>query len=131
MKPAERHEDDDQLDLSPAIHWAKKAARLRKILNSAIVANQLTHEFLARETGIDERQIARCLKDDGGAHPPLALVVCVAWHDKAGVFLSGFAGMLHYDITPRKPDLAAENKRLRGELSSVREQIDRILGSAS
>lgn len=119
MKSAERHEDEGQMDLSPSIHWAKKAARIRVLVNRAIVANQLTHEFLARETGIDERQIARCLKDDGGAHPPLALIACVLWHDKTGVLLTGLASMLGYEATPRKPDLSAENRRLREALTAA------------
>jgi hypothetical protein len=117
MKPAERLEEEGQMDLSPSIHWARKASRIRSLLNRAIAANQLTHEFLARETGIDERQIGRCLKDDGGAHPPLALVACVAWHDKAGVFIRGLAEMLNHEAKPKLPDPYDRIRKLENALS--------------
>jgi hypothetical protein len=126
-EPSRIVEDDDQPDLSPELHWMRKGGRIRKLLTRAIEANRLTHEFLARETGIDERQIGRCLTDKGGAHPPLALVSCIAWHDKAGVLLAGLASMLGYDVTPRRPDLSAEVRRLRSALQEERERIDRLL----
>jgi hypothetical protein len=130
-KPGAIIEDDDQPDLSPELHWMRKGARIRAVLNRAIEANRLTHEFLARETGIDERQIGRCLSNNGGAHPPLALVACVAWHDKSAALIGGLAGMLGYDVTPRRPDLSAEVRRLRAALHEERERIDRLLdGSA-
>ena len=92
--------EDPQLDLSPAMHWQKKGARARKLLAQAIAANHLTFEFLSRETGIDESHISRSLRPDGGAHPPLALVMCVMWHDRAGVLIQGLAEMVGYEARP-------------------------------
>jgi hypothetical protein len=129
-QPTVNTQDDEQPDLSPELHWMGKAVRIRALLNRAITANRLTHEFLARETSIDERQIGRALSDNGGAHPPLALVACIAWHDKAGVLIHGLAAMLHYEATPKTPDLAAENRALRQELLDIRERLGVLLGSA-
>lgn len=111
--------DDEQLDLSPSFHWARKGAALRELLRRAIVANGLSHADLSRDTGVDERQIARALSDDGGAHPPLPLVACVLWNDRAGVLIQGLADRLGYEVRPKSPDLAAENRQLREALANA------------
>ncbi len=116
----ERFPEDDQLPLGPVFHYAAQARRLRALLSRAISANGVSHAELEHETGVDERQIARCLRDDGGAHPPLALVAAVLAKDRAGVFVTGLAAMVGYEARPRTPDLAEENRRLREQLARIR-----------
>jgi hypothetical protein len=112
-------EDEQQPDLSPAFHWARKASALRKKLNRAVEANSMTLEWLERETGIDEAQIRRSLRDDGGAHPPLALILCIAWHDKTGEFIVGLAEMLRYEAKPKVPDPYDRIRKLETALSAA------------
>jgi hypothetical protein len=113
---------DPQLPLGPVFHYQEQASRLRCLLTRAIAANGMSHADLEHETNIDEKQIGRCLRDDGGAHPPLALVACIIAKDRAGVFVTGLAAMAGYEAKPRTPDLADEVRRLR-------EQIARIKGA--
>lgn len=113
--------------LFPALHYRDAGNRIRHILNRAIVANGLSYCDLAEETGVDEKQIGRSLKEDGGAHPPLALVACVMRHDHLGIFITGLAELCGYEATPKTPDLAAENRRLREELGDIRERLSRLL----
>lgn len=103
--------------LAPAFHFAEKGDDIRELLNRAIVANGMSLVDLARETGVDEKQIGRCLRAGGGAHPPLALVAAIVWKDRLGIFLRGFCSMAGYDAIEKKPDLAAENRRLREALT--------------
>lgn len=119
--------NDTQSPLFPSSDYREKGDRIRALLNRTITAAGLSHEELSRETGIDEKQIGRALRDDGGAHPPLALVACILKRDRAGVFISGLASMLGYEARPKAPDLAAENAKLRAELADVREHITRLL----
>lgn len=101
------------------MHWSEKGDRLRELLNRTIELNRITHAELAEQTDVDEKQLGRALKRGGGAHPPLALVACVLWQDRRGVFLSALADSLGYELTPKKPDLAAENRRLRDALAQA------------
>jgi hypothetical protein len=122
--------NDAQSPLFPTSDYRDKGNRIRALLNRAIVGNGLSYVDLAEETGIDEKQIGRSLKDDGGAHPPLALVACILKHDKLGVFVTGLAAMCGYEATPKRPDLSAENKRLRSELARIRADLDAVLEDA-
>lgn len=119
--------NDTQSPLFPSSDYREKGDKLRSLLNRTVAAARLSHEDLARETQIDEKQIGRALRNDGGAHPPLALVACILKHDLDGVFITSLAAMLGYEARPKAPDLAAENTRLRSELSRVREQITSLL----
>ncbi len=114
----------DQLPLGPAFHYQQQAARLRALLARTITTNGLSHAELENETGIDERQIARCLRDDGGAHPPLALVAAVLAKDRAGVFITSLAAMVGYEAKPKTPDLADENRRLREQIARLRAALE-------
>ena len=125
--PRGRPEMVQQGALFPSMHYRDAGNRIRTLLNRAIVANGLSHVDLAEETGVDEKQIGRALKDDGGAHPPLALVACILRHDQLGVFVTGLADLCGYEATPKTPDLAAENRRLREELGDIRERLSRLL----
>lgn len=113
-----RTEEAQQLSLSPALHWAEKGARLRALLNRTIDANNMQVVDLSEATEIDEKQIGRALSGNG-SHPPLALLACVLWQDRRGIFLSALADSLGYELTPKKPDLAAENRRLRDALAQA------------
>jgi hypothetical protein len=122
--------DEAQRPLSPALHYAAQGARLRALLNRTIAVNRLHVVDLEADTGIDEKQIGRALKDDGGAHPPLALIACILAKDRAGTFITGLAEMLQYEARPKSPDLAAENRALRAELAEIKGRIDALLGGA-
>jgi hypothetical protein len=122
--------NDAQSPLFPTSDYRDKGNRIRALLNRAIVGNGLSFVDLAEETAIDEKQIGRALKDDGGAHPPLALVACILKHDRLGIFVTGLAAMCGYEATPKTPDLAAENKRLRSDLVRLRSELDTILEGA-
>jgi hypothetical protein len=123
---------DPQLPLAPAIAavHADAGKRIRALLNHAISANGLSLVMLAEETGIDEKQIGRSLRDDGGAHPPLSLVACVLAKDRLGVVVTGLAAMCGYTAERKSPDLGAENRRLREELSRLRDEVSRVLDAA-
>ncbi len=116
--------EQDQLPLGPVFHYGKQATRLRALLARAITANGLSHAELEHETGVDERQIARCLRDDGGAHPPLALVAAILAKDRAGVLITGLAAMVGYEAKPKTPDLAEENRRLRDQPARLRAALE-------
>jgi len=109
---------DTQLPLAPTFHYAEQAARLRALLNRAIVANGISHVELEHETGVDERQIARCLRDDGGAHPPLALVACILAKDRQGIVITGLASMVGYEAKPRV-DPWEEVRRLQRKIARL------------
>jgi hypothetical protein len=135
-KPA-RLLTDPQLPLAesafaPAINAVHAAGgkRLRALLNRAIELNNLSLVDISEETGWDEKQIGRSLKDDGGAHPPLSVVACILAKDRLGVVVQGLAAMCGYEAQPKKPDLAVENKRLREKLALLRAEVDRVLEDA-
>jgi hypothetical protein len=111
--------DEAQQPLTPALHYQKQGSRLRSLLNDTIRKNRLQVVDLEADTLIDEKQIGRSLKDDGGAHPPLALVACILAKDRTGTFITGLADMLGYEASPKTPDLAGENKRLRDALATA------------
>ncbi len=109
----------DQMPLGPAFHYQEQAAKLRGILNRAIAANGLSHAELEHDTGIDEKQIGRCLRDDGGAHLPLALLACILEKDRGSVVLTEIAKDRGFEIRPRLDpwerirDLEAQLARVR------------------
>ncbi len=115
---------DEQLALSPALDNQGKGARIRTYLNRAIVANGLSHAELARDTGIDEKQIGRCLREKGGAHLPAALLAAILAKDEKGIILVGIAGMFGWEAKPKTPDLADENRRLREQLARLRAALE-------
>lgn len=119
--------EETQQPLSPAIHYQSQGSRLRKLLRTTIAANRIDVVDLEADTGFDEKQIGRALKDDGGAHPPLAVVACILAKDRAGTFITGLAEMLGYEAQPKTPDLAAENRELRQKLAKLRGEIDAVL----
>lgn len=128
---------DPQLPLAeaafaPAIHavHAEGGDRIRALLRRAVEMNRLLQADLSDETGIDEKQIGRALRDEGGAHPPLALVACVLSKDRLGIMIQGLAAMCGYEATRKTPDLAAENKRLREKLAALRAEVDSVLEGA-
>jgi len=92
---------DEQLPLGPTFHYQAQASRLRALLNRAIAGNGLSHAELEHETGIDQKQLGRTLRDDGGAHPPLALVACILAKDRQGIVITGLAAMLGYEARPK------------------------------
>lgn len=132
-KPA-RLLNDDQLPLAssafgPAINavHAGGGKRIRALLNQAITANGMSLVTLAEETGIDEKQIGRSLRDDGGAHPPLPLVACILSKDRLGIVVQGIAALVGWEAVKAEPDPARENAKLREELGRLRSEIDRLL----
>ncbi len=132
MRAAATNWNDEQLTLSPtiaAVH-RENGNRIRALLNRAIALNGMSHADLSAETAIDDKQIGRSLRDDGGAHPPLALVAAVMARDHLGTLITGLAALVGYEARKRTPDLAADNRRLRSELAAVREQINRLLEDA-
>lgn len=122
--------EETQQPLSPALHYQAQGDRLRKLLRTTIAANRLDVVDLEADTGVDEKQIGRALKDGGGAHPPLSVVACILAKDRAGTFITGLAEMLGYEARPKTPDLAAENRTLREQLARLRGEIDSVLGGA-
>jgi hypothetical protein len=122
--------EETQQPLSPALHYQKQGSRLRALLNRTIAANRLDVVDLEADTGVDEKQIGRALKDDGGAHPPLSVVACILAKDRAGVFIAGLAEMLGYEARPKSPDLAGENRMLREKLAAIQGEIAGLLGGA-
>lgn len=92
--------NDKQLPLGPEFHYQEQGCRLRALLNRAIAANGLSHAELEHDTGIDEKQIGRCLRDDGGAHLPPALIACILHKDRQGVAICGLALMVGYEARP-------------------------------
>lgn len=114
---------NEQLPLGPAFHYQEQASRLRALLSRTIAANGMSHAELEHETSIDEKQIGRCLRDDGGAHPPLALIACILAKDRAGVFVTGLAAMVGYEAHPKTPDLAEENRRLREKIAQLKTML--------
>lgn len=132
LSPARDGDDGGrQLLLAASIADAHRAGgdRLRALYRKAIELNRLSLVDLAEESGVDEKQIARCLRDDGGAHPPLAFVACLLNRDRLQVILTGLADMLGFELVPKKRDVEAENRQLRSELLEMREKIDAILGT--
>lgn len=123
--------DEAQQVLAPQFHYQDQGARLRALLNRAIAANRLQVVDLEADTGVDEKQIGRALRDDGGAHPPLSLIACILAKDRAGTFITGLAEMVGYEARPKTPDLAAENRRLREELAEIRARVESVLGGAA
>lgn len=121
-------QEEQQQPLSPALHYAKQGARLRALLRNTIAANRIDVVDLEADTAVDEKQIGRALKDDGGAHPPLSVIACILAKDRAGTFVTGLADMLGYEATPRTPDLAAENRALREKLAAIQAEISAALG---
>ncbi len=111
--------DIEQLPLSPQMDWAQKGARIRALLNKALVSSGITMPEIERNTGVDEKQAARNLKEGGGNHPPLPLVAYLLWSDERAVILGGLASMLGYELRRREPDLAAENRSLRARLARL------------
>jgi hypothetical protein len=103
--------------------------RIRALLVRAIELNCISVTQLERETGYDEKQIGRALKEDGGAHPPLAVVAAILHLDDLGVFVRGMAELAGYEATPARPDHEAENKRLRTALLGLRAELDAVLGA--
>jgi hypothetical protein len=122
--------EEEQQPLSPSMHYAKQGSRLRGLLRATIAANRIDVVDLEADTGVDEKQIGRALKDDGGAHPPLSVVACILAKDRAGAFITGLADMLGYEATPKTPDLAAENRALREKLATIQSEIANVLGGA-
>jgi hypothetical protein len=123
-------DDGGQLPLAASIAGVHRDSgnRLRALLRLAIERNGLLVLDLAAECDVDEKQLGRCLRDDGGAHPPLAFIACLLSRDRERVILHGLAGMLGYEATPKKTDLEAENRHLRASLQALRGEIDALLG---
>jgi hypothetical protein len=128
---------DPQLPLAdnafaPAIHAVHEAGgdKIRALLRRAIELNGISIVSLDEETGYDEKQLGRALKDDGGAHPPLPLVACILAKDRLGVVVQGLASMCGYEAKKKEADLGAENKRLRSELARIRADLDAVLEDA-
>lgn len=109
----------DQGYLAPVFHYEERGGEIRELLNRTIVANGLSLDDLSRDTGVDSKQIGRSLRNGGGAHPPLALVACIIAQDRLGIFLRGLCSMAGYEATPRAPDLAEQNRRLREALATA------------
>lgn len=120
----------EQLPLAATIADAHRAGgdRLRALLRLAVERNRLVVVDLAEECGVDARQLGRALRDEGGAHPPLAFVACLLARDRERVILHGLADLLGYEATPKRQDLASENRQLRSALLAVRAEIDALLG---
>ena len=119
-------DDDAQLSLSPALHYERQGSRIRGLLNRAIAANGISIVDLEADTGVDEKQIGRALKDGAGAHPPLAVVACILAKDRAGVLITGIAGLVGYEAVPRRPDLAAENRELKAALRDAIAKLQEV-----
>lgn len=117
----------EQLSLSTAMHWQEQGAKLRKLLEQTVKTNGLSLQDLELETGIDERQIARSLARNGGAHPPLALLAALMHLDRAGVLITGLAGLVGYEAVPKKPDVGEDNRRMRAELAEMKARLEKLL----
>jgi hypothetical protein len=110
----------EQMPLGPAFHYQDQAAKLRAILNRAIAANGLSHAELEHDTGIDEKQIGRCLREDGGAHLPLALLACILEKDRGSIVLSEMAKDRGFEVRP-KLDPWERIRELEAQLARVRD----------
>lgn len=126
MSKAARLLTDPQLPLessafAPAINAVHAAGgkRIRALLNHAITANGMSLVNLAEETGIDEKQIGRSLRDDGGAHPPLALIACVLSKDRLGIVVQGLASLVGWEAKRKEPDPQERIKKLEAALSAA------------
>jgi hypothetical protein len=125
--------NDEQLPLAPSVQAVHKANgnRIRALLNRAIEANGISYVDLSFETGIDEKQIGRALKEDGGAHPPLSLWAAVMVKDRLGLLVGGLCDLTGREAIVKKADPVAENKVLRGRLHEIRDELDRLLGGGA
>jgi transcriptional regulator with XRE-family HTH domain len=128
-RPASRM-DDAQLPLAASVQSVHRAngERFRKLIQKAISANTLSLSDLADETGIDNSQITRMLGGDAGLRADF--IAALLQRDRLGVVVQGLAAMCGYEATPKTPDLAAENKRLRSDLVRLRSELDTILEGA-
>ena len=124
-----RAEQLDLLQTAIAATHRKNGDKIRSLLSRAITDGGISLVDLAEETGIDEKQLGRSLKPDGGAHPPPALIAAVLAKDHQRVLVTGLCALVGYECQPRRPDLSAENRRLREELASIRTHLDRLLES--
>lgn len=122
---------DDQIPLAPAIQAVHKAngERIRKLLGATIAANRSSLSDLSRETGIDNSQVTRMLSGDAGLR--VDFFAAVMAKDHAGVLIQGLAAMCGYEATPKQPDPAAENRRLRDELHAMQERLARVLAEVA
>lgn len=119
--------DDSQLPLMPiSEHHRENGRRVLRLIDQALKVNGISRSRLADETGIDHAQITRVL--DGEGNLPPALIAAVIELDRARVLISGLCALVGCEAVERKPDPTAENKRLRGELIAMREQISALLG---
>lgn len=128
-RPANRM-DDAQLPLAATVQSVHRAngERLRKLVQRAISENALSLSDLAEETRIDNSQVTRMLAGDAGLRSDF--LAAVLQRDRLGVFVQGLAALCGWEAQPKKPDLAAENKRLREKYAALRSEIDRILEDA-
>jgi predicted transcriptional regulator len=125
-RPANRL-DDAQLPLAATVQSVHKAngERLRKLVQKAITSNALSLSDFADETAIDNSQITRMLAGDAGLRADF--LAAVLHRDRQGVFVQGLAALCGYEAVPKRPDLAAENKRLREKLAALRAEVDAAL----
>jgi transcriptional regulator with XRE-family HTH domain len=128
-RPANRM-DDAQLPLAATVQSVHRAngERFRKLFQRAITSNGLSLSDIAEETGIDNSQITRMLAGDAGLRADF--IAATLQRDRLGVVVQGLAAMCGYEATPKTPDLAAENKRLREKLAALRAEVDSALEGA-
>jgi hypothetical protein len=128
-RPANRM-DDAQLPLAATVQSIHKANadRIRKLIAQAISANALSLSDLAEETRIDNSQVTRMLAGDAGMR--LDFLAAVLQRDRLGSLVTSLAALCGYEATPKRPDLAAENKRLREKLAALRAEVDSALEGA-
>jgi hypothetical protein len=88
--------------------------------------NGVSRSRLADETGVDHAQVTRVL--DGEGNLPPGLIAAVLELDRARVLVGGLCALSGCEAIEKKPDPAAENKRLRSELIEMREHLTKILG---
>lgn len=118
---------DLQLPLMPvSSHHRENGRRVLHLLNAAMRENGVSRSRLADETGVDHAQVTRVL--DGEGNLPPGLIAAVIELDRSRVFVGGLCALTNCEAVERKPDPAAENKRLRSELLEIREHLTKLLG---
>jgi hypothetical protein len=106
-------------------HHRDNGRRILALINRALKDNGISRSRLADETGYDGAQITRLLDGDGNLPP--SVLAAVIELDRQRVLIAGLCGLVGCDAVERKPDPAAENKRLRAALIAERERIDQVL----
>ena len=121
---------DEQIPLATSLKTVhlSNGKRVRELYARALVANGVSQGTIARETEREPSAIARMLSGEQGMAADVEAAILA--HDALGIIACGLAAMVGFEAKRVQPDPSAENRKLRDELARMREEIDRLLGTA-